>query len=264
MTHPGPVGIFDSGLGGLTVLRAVQDTLPGLDVLYFGDTARIPYGTKSAATVTRYAHEIAGVLLDAGAQVLVVACNTASALALPDLAAELPVPVIGVLEPGAAAAVQATRTRHVAVLGTRSTVASGAYARAVNALNPRVVVQQIACPLFVPLAEEQWLNGPVPEQIVAHYLHVLHPETDTVVLGCTHYPLLVPLIQAHVGSAVTLIDSARATAERLQAVLAPDGWCPPPTPGTVRALVSDDADAFMAASAAFIGRPLTSVIWHRW
>lgn len=260
----GRVGVFDSGLGGLTVVHAIQRALPGLDIVYFGDTARIPYGTKSADTVSRYAREIAAVLLDAGASVLVVACNTASALALPNLPQEVSVPVLGVLEPGARAAVRTTRRRRIAVLGTRSTVASGAYVRAIHAIDPDVAVQQIACPLFVPLAEEQWLSGPVPEQIVAAYLATLHPDTDTVVLGCTHYPLLKPLLERHLGASVTLIDSAEATAGALQCLLAPDGWRAPAGTGTLHALVSDDPEAFSAASTAFLGAPVTSVTWHRW
>ena len=263
MSGPGPIGVFDSGLGGLTVVRAVLRELPGLDLIYFGDTARIPYGTKSPDTVVRYACEIADVLLAEGAQVLVVACNTASAVALDALVAHVSVPVMGVLEPGAQAAARATRSRRIAVLGTPATVGSGAYERAVLACDPRITVQQIACPLFVPLVEEQWLTGPVPEQVVDHYLAALDPLTDTIILGCTHYPLLKPVLQARIGPDVVLIDSADATAAALRQLLAPDGWCPPAQPGHIRALTSDAPEAFGRAGAAFLGEAIPTVEWHR-
>ena len=262
MSTVGPIGVFDSGLGGLTVVGAILRELPGLDLLYFGDTARIPYETKSPATVVRYAREIADVLLDRGARVLVVACNTASAVALPDLQAHTDIPVLGVIEPGARAAIAATHSGRVAVLGTPSTVASGAYERALRALDPDVRVQPIACPLFVPLVEEQWLTGPVPELAADRYLETLDPLTDTVILGCTHYPLLKPLLQSRLGAGISLIDSADATAAALRQVVAPDGWQPPAQAPTIRALASDGPDAFARAGAAFLGRELTSVEWH--
>ncbi len=262
MNPLGPIGVFDSGLGGLTVVGAILRELPGLDLLYFGDTARIPYGTKSPATVVRYAREIAGVLLGEGARVLVVACNTASAVALEALQSHVDVPVLGVLEPGAQAAIAATHSGRIAVLGTPSTVGSGAYAKALQRLRPDVQVQQIACPLFVPLVEEQWLSGPVPEQVADHYLAALDPLVDTIILGCTHYPLLKPLLQARVGPGITLIDSAAASASALRALVAPDGWQPPASVPTIRAMASDAPEAFACAGAAFLGCPLTSVEWR--
>lgn len=264
MTVTGPVGVFDSGLGGLTVVRAIRQECPGLDLVYFGDTARIPYGTKSPETVTRYAREIVAVLRDAGATALVVACNTASAVALPALTADAETPVLGVLEPGARAAAAVTRSGHVAVLGTRATIASGAYQHALHALIPTLAVQQIACPLFVPLVEEQWTDGPVPRLVAEQYLADLHPETDTVILGCTHYPLLAPLLRACLGPTLQLIDSAEATARALRTVLAAAGWQPQARPGAIRVLVSDAPDAFARAGVAFLGEAVASVEWHRW
>ncbi len=187
------IGIFDSGFGGLTVQRAILDALPAVDTIYLGDTARLPYGSKSAETVTQYSLKNARFLARHEIDLLVVACNTASAVAIPALQAELPVPVLGVVEPGARAAVRATRTGRVGVIGTQGTVASGAYQRAIHALRPDAEVVARACPLFVPLAEEGWTDpaDPVVQGIVDRYLAPLRTAgVDTLVLGCTHYPLL--------------------------------------------------------------------------
>ena len=216
-----PIGIFDSGVGGLTVARAVRRAFPGAPVLYFGDTARVPYGGKSPETVRHYAHEIGGYLTREGVSCLVVACNTASALALDSLALAFPgTPVLGVVGPGAQAAVSATRNSHIGVIGTRATVASGAYDRAIHALNPLAKITSTPCPLFVPLVEEMWLEGAITGSIIARYLDPLLAEgIDTLVLGCTHYPFLEKSIAEYCGESVVIVDSATATATALKKIL---------------------------------------------
>ncbi len=215
-----PIGVFDSGIGGLTVVRALRELLPNERIFYLGDTARVPYGGKSGATVERYSLEITGLLLEEHCKTIVVACNTASALALPRLVEMSPVPVTGVIRPGAAAAVAATRNGHIGVIGTRATIKSGAYERAIQALDPALQVTARACPLFVPLIEEGWLDGEVTERVVRQYLEPLVAEgIDTLVLGCTHYPLLRPAIGRFLGDAITLVDSAHNCATAVKQLL---------------------------------------------
>jgi len=207
-----PIGVFDSGIGGLTVVAALRRALPLERILYLGDTARVPYGGKSAETVTRYSREISDFLVTEGAKMIVVACNTASALAVPTLASSYPIPMIGVLEPGAAAAARATRTGRIGVIGTKATIGSGAYARAIERLLPKDKMAQVtssACPLLVPLIEEGLLEDSVTDAILHRYLDpMLEQGIDTLVLGCTHYPLLKPAIQRICGDSVVLVDSA--------------------------------------------------------
>lgn len=220
MTDARPIAIFDSGIGGLTVLAALQRRLPGERFVYLGDTARLPYGTKSAETVVRYAVRAAGFLAGYDAKLLVVACNTVSASALPALEEAMEVPVIGVVAPGARTALAATRGR-VGVIGTESTVASGAYGRALHSLKPDVEVVARACPLFVPLAEEGWWDHPVTREVAALYLEPFTGgRVDTLILGCTHYPLLRPAIAAALGDGVRLVDSAEAVAAEVEALVA--------------------------------------------
>ncbi len=209
-----PVGIFDSGVGGLTVLRALVERLPGESFLYLGDTARLPYGTKSAATVERYAANAAQHLVQHGIKLLVVACNTASSYALPALQGTTPVPVVGVVEPGARAGLD-TGAEHIGVIGTEGTVRSGAYQEALARLGgDRVHVEAVPCPLLVPLAEEGWGDHPVTEQVVRHYLTpLLEWGVETLILGCTHYPLLLPSLARVTGPGVALVDSASSLAE---------------------------------------------------
>ncbi len=214
-----PIGVFDSGVGGLTVVRAVRRALPGEDLVYLGDTARVPYGAKSPRTVERYALACQRFLLERDVKLVLIACNTASANALPALRAASPVPVIGAVEPGADAALQATRNRRIGVIGTLGTVRSGAYERALAARAPDVVVTALACPLLVPLAEEGWTDDDIAEAIARRYLGQLFaadPAIDTLVLGCTHYPLLAPVLeraaQAVAGHPVAIVDSASAMA----------------------------------------------------
>jgi glutamate racemase len=248
------IGIFDSGVGGLTVQRALLEALPGADTVYLGDTARVPYGTKSAETVTLYSLRNARVLFERGIDLLVVACNTASAVALPALRAALPVPVLGVVEPGARAAVRATATGRIGVIGTAGTIASGAYQAAIQALRPGAVVVARACPLLVPLAEEGWTD-PADELVrgvVRRYLAPLASQRiDTLVLGCTHYPLLRAAIAAELPG-VRLVDSAETVAAEVRALL-------PPQPGSSashRFLVTDTPERFLAVAGRFLGRPV--------
>ncbi|MCY1065971.1 glutamate racemase [Nannocystis sp. RBIL2] len=212
-----PIGVFDSGVGGLTVLRALRSALPDERFIYLGDTARLPYGTKSGETVTRYAEQATRVLVGRGIKLLVVACNTASSVALGHLAAVFaPLPVIGVIEPGAAAACGASVSGQIGVIATEGTVRGGAYERAIRAARPGAEVVSIACQLFVALAEEGWVSGPVAEAVAQRYLANVvgeRPGLDCLVLGCTHFPVLRQAIAAAVGPRVRLVDSAETTAE---------------------------------------------------
>jgi len=215
-----PIGVFDSGIGGLTVVSALRRLLPNESIYYLGDTARVPYGGKSPSTVQRYSLEIAALLLGENAKTLIVACNTASALALSTLRERVPVTVTGVIEPGAQAANAATRNGHIGVIGTRATIKSGAYERALLGLNPDLRVTARACPLLVPLIEEGWLQSEVTDKVLMQYLQpLLDDGVDTLVLGCTHYPLLRPAISRLLGDAVTLVDSAENCAKALRDLL---------------------------------------------
>lgn len=222
---PGPIAIFDSGVGGLTVAAAIARLLPDERLIYLGDTARLPYGTKSPETVTKYAVQATRALMRFRPRLIVVACNTASAVALPVLtAAYAPVPVIGVVEPGARAAVAASRNGLIGVIATEGTVKGGAYVRAIKALNPGAQVVQRACPLFVALAEEGWTSGLVPDLAAEQYLKDLFAggsPPDTLVLGCTHFPVLVDPIRKAVGPGVALVDSAETVAREIATFLSP-------------------------------------------
>ena len=250
------IGIFDSGVGGLTVQRAVLDALPAADTLYLGDTARVPYGTKSAETVTQYSLRNARFLARHGIDVLVVACNTASAVALPALRAELPVPVLGVVEPGARVAVRASRSGRIGVIGTQGTIASGAYQAAIRRERPDSLVTACACPLFVPLAEEGWTDpgDEVVQGIVRRYLApVREAAIDTLVLGCTHYPLLAAAI-AEALPGVALVDSAAAVAAEVRERFGGGAT----RDAEHRFFVTDAPEKFLAVAGRFLGRPVTS------
>ena len=215
-----PIGVFDSGIGGLTVVAALQDLLPSETIFYIGDTARVPYGGKSRKTVERYSIEIGGLLLAERAKIIVVACNTASALAVPRMKEIFKVPVQGVVAPGAVAAIQATRNKTIGVIGTRATVASGAYEHAINAIDPSAKVISAACPLLVPLIEEGMFEDDITDRILARCLTpLLDCGIDTLVLGCTHYPLLRAAIARATGPDVTLVDSAHNCALAVKALL---------------------------------------------
>jgi glutamate racemase len=242
-----PIGVFDSGIGGLTVVRALCELLPNESIFYLGDTARVPYGGKSAATVERYSLEISGLLLEENCKTIVVACNTASALALPKLEATSPVTVTGVIQPGAAAAVGTTRNGHIGVIGTRATIKSGAYERAIRALDDKVQVSGRACPLFVPLIEEGWLESEITDRVVRQYLEPLVQDgIDTLVLGCTHYPLLRDAIGRFLGDTVQLVDSAQNCAIAVSHLLqAAKLGAPPGSEGTLAVALTDPPDAFL-------------------
>jgi glutamate racemase len=259
-----PIGVFDSGLGGLTVANELMRQLPGEGLIYFGDTARVPYGPKAASTVRRYSREIASFLESEGVKAIVVACNTATAHALTALRAELRVPVVGVIEPGARAAVAATRNGNVGVIGTAGTIRSGAYERAIRELAPDAQIVAQPCPLFVPLVEEGWIDTDATRLIAREYLQPLREAAvDTVVLGCTHYPLLKPVIAETLGDAVRLIDSAAETADETRRLLAAQGIRAPATNQPVRRFVaSDDSSQFLRLGQRFLGRPLDAVELH--
>jgi glutamate racemase len=259
-----PIGIFDSGVGGLTVYRALHEHLPNERFVYLGDTARVPYGTKSLATVERYAVENARFLAAHGIKLLVVACNTASALALPAIRAALKIEVVGVIGPGARAAAKNERAgrprsqqtidsihRTIGVIATESTVQSGAYTAAIKKADANAEVIERACPLFVPLAEEGWADNEVTRTIAANYLAELRGKIDTLVLGCTHYPILHDVIQETVGEDVKLIDSGEATAHEVKTLLKEKSLArlTPPT-GALERQLCDDLDHFYVTDAA--------------
>ena len=249
-----PIGIFDSGVGGLTVYRALHEHLPNERFVYLGDTARVPYGTKSLATVERYAVENAQFLAARGIKLLVVACNTASALALPAIRQALSVDVVGVIGPGARAAVAARKGKRIGVIATESTVQSGAYTLAIEKVDPDAIVVERACPLFVPLAEEGWADEEVARTVAETYLKGLRSSIDTLVLGCTHYPILKKVIQDCVGEQVELIDSGEATAREVKALLEEKGLAHPPLApsgtGALERHLCDDLDHFYVTDAA--------------
>jgi glutamate racemase len=255
------IGVFDSGIGGLTVYQALRRALPPSErMLYLGDTARVPYGTKGDATVIRYAVEGARFLARRGVRMLVVACNTMSAVALPSLAGTVPGPVLGVIDPGVEAACRATRGGAIGVIGTSATIKSGAYPAAIVRRLPGARVLDRACPLFVPLAEEGWTDNAVARAAATEYLADL-PERglDTLVLGCTHYPLLRGVIAATVGPSVALVDSAEETARAARALLQARGGSSGGTMAGAEAdhfYVTDSSERFREVGARFLGREL--------
>lgn len=255
-----PIGIFDSGLGGLTVARAIRAALPNTDLVYLGDTARVPYGTRSARTVIRYALGCADRLMSFNIKLLVVACNTASGVALEALEQKLSIPVIGVISPGATAGIRATRSGRIGILATAGTIASGAYERAIHSENEAIRVFAQPAPLLVPLAEEGWVTGDVPTLAAERYLQPLvTADVDTIVLGCTHYPLLSETIhdvaRNLLGHDVVVVDSAEATAETLTRLLEAEPNEAPGS-GSLRVLVTDLPGQFASAASRFLGAPL--------
>ncbi len=280
MSDPRPIGVFDSGVGGLTVLRALRQALPAEPTVYLGDTARVPYGTRSSATVIKYALNNARTLVkQADIKLLVVACNTVSAVALEALRNDLPIPVVGVIEPGARAALASSSSAAtVAVLGTAGTIRSGAYPRELKGLGHTGVVVGVKAPLFVPLAEEGWTSGEVPRLVAARYLEALPLDVDVVVLGCTHYPLLAGVIRealAHLRPRAQVVDGAAATAVEVQALLLERQLAAPSSPPSSspsnsaatsastaavvhRLLVTDAPEQMVALAPAFLGSPIES------
>lgn len=256
------IGVFDSGIGGLTVLAALRETLPGADLLYLGDTARVPYGTRSPETVKRYSLRVASWLHQQGdhqgVHALVIACNTATTHALPALeaaGAAAGVRVFGVVEPGVQAALEAHTTGAIAVLGTEGTIAGGAYQRALARVAPGVPIEAVPCPLFVPLVEEGWTDGEVPRLVAEQYLGHLRGRVDTAILGCTHYPLLRPILE-EVLPGVALVDSASSTASAVHEALGLDG-----AGGTLRFAATDHIARFQRVGAAFLGERPDPVEW---
>jgi glutamate racemase len=256
-----PIGIFDSGVGGLTVFRAIERRLPNESLIYLGDTARIPYGTRSVSTVQRYALEDAAFIESRKVKAIVIACNTASALAAERLAGECSVPVLGVIQPGAHRAVEKTLSGYIGVIATEATVASGAYEREMMALVSRLEIISRACPLFVPLAEEGWVSHPVTRQVAEEYLAELKKSrVDTLVLGCTHYPILRPVIEQVMGDGISYIDSGEAVADEVAVLLERRGLLSRGgSPRTEHFYVTDSAARFRKVAELFLGRPLESV-----
>jgi len=256
-----PIGVFDSGLGGLTVAKAIKEKLPNENIVYLGDTARVPYGNKSTLLVTGYATQITNFLLGENAKLIVVACNTASALALPALQSEFQVPILGVILPGSQAAVHATRNNHIGVIGTIATINSNAYTTVLNEIESSIQITAQACPLFVPLVEEGWLNGPVPSEITASYLKSINvANVDTLILGCTHYPLLKPMIQDHVNDNTVLIDSAETVAEEAATILLEKKMSADNSnKGLLKCFVTDSPTKFESIAERFLGYSLNNV-----
>lgn len=255
------IGIFDSGVGGLTVLQQIARLLPREILVYLGDTARYPYGSKSPEVVTRYACENADFLMERGLKMLVVACNTASAVALETLQQRYDCPVIGVIEPGAMAALQCNKNGRIGVIGTKATIDSGAYTQALCAIDASVEVYTRACPLFVPLVEEGWVENEVARATIAIYLNSLkHSGIDTLILGCTHYPLLKKPIAAFLGAGVSLVDSAEETAKVVQRTLMNAGLARKKGTGGASFFVTDEPDRFVKVGARFLGHQVESAV----
>jgi glutamate racemase len=255
-----PIGIFDSGVGGLTVYKEIRRLLPSEPTIYLGDTARVPYGIRSPETVVRYSLEALQFFADQRVKLVVVACNTVSAVALSILKKESTIPTVGVIEHGAARAVQVTETGRVGVIGTETTVRSGAYRLAIFQNDPRVDVFEQACPLFVPLVEEGWTRGSVALEVAGHYLKRLKKaRIDTLLLGCTHYPLLKSVIRKAMGNSTHVVDSAREVAKEVQKVLQENGIANRSSKVRSRFYVTDAPDRFRRIGHHFLGHPLPRV-----
>jgi len=256
-----PIGVFDSGVGGLTVARELMRQMPNESIIYFGDSARVPYGPKSPDTVLRYSREIITFLQREGVKAVVVACNTATAHALPTLREEYALPIVGVIEPGSRAAGRATRTGRIGVIGTQGTINSRAYERAISAVAPDSLITALACPLFVPLVEEGWLETEATDLIAREYLApMVAARIDTLVLGCTHYPLLKRAIGSVVGRDVRLIDSAEETAAETATTLRDEGISQTgATEPRYRFIASDAPEQFLRAGQRFLGSSIDKV-----
>ena len=261
-----PIGVFDSGIGGLTVARALMRRLPHERILYFGDTARVPYGVKSADTIAQYASQITDFLLERKVKLLIMACNTMAAVAASAIHARSPVPVLDVIETGARVAAQRTRNRRVGVIGTLTTIDSRAYDAAIHTHDRHIQIHSHACPLFVPLVEEGWLDHPVTLLTAQEYLApVLRHGIDTLVLGCTHYPLLRPLLESVAGHTVQLVDSADSIAAQTSELLTRlDLLNPGHMPPAHEFYVTDVPQRFQAVGERFLGQPLTTIHIVKW
>ncbi len=257
-----PIGIFDSGLGGLTVLSQIKKELPSESLVYFGDTARVPYGTKSPDTVRRYAMEIASFLVSLNVKMIVVACNTASAVAVDMLRENFSIPVLGVIEPGAQAAVNATTNGKIGIIGTTATISSGTYEKVIKTLMPESSTFSSACPLFVPLAEEGWHSNEVAHKTAEIYLSPLrNMNIDTLILGCTHYPPLKNVISNVMGEGVELVDSALCTSVKVKEILREKNLlCKKQNKTEHRFFVSDESQRFKSVGELFLNEPLSHVV----
>ncbi len=256
------IGVFDSGLGGISVIRALMDLLPHEHLVYFGDTARVPYGSKSKETVIRFSHQISAFLREKQVKMIVVACNTASAVALESLQASFNIPIVGVIKPGSGAAVNSADNGRIGVIGTASTIRSGAYRAAIRELAPHMEVMDQPCPLLVPLVEEDWPHDGVVKQVLQSYLKSFEAnKPDSLILGCTHYPYLKPVIQEVIGEKVRLIDSGEETAAEVQDVLENLGLLNHETgdPGKHEFFVSDFPQKFEETATRFLGRSLQNL-----
>ena len=254
------VGVFDSGVGGLTVVKELIKSLPYEDIIYFGDTARVPYGIKSKETVIRFSIENILFLLKEEVKLICVACNTVSSLALPVIRSYFNVPIVGVLTPGVREAVYATQNKRVGVIGTKSTIKSHAYEDQIKQLDPKISVTAIACPLFVPFAEEGYLDGGVVLDVARDYLKPLKDaKVDTVILGCTHYPLLKPAIKKVLGSRIKLIDSAKQVAIEVKKILSYQKTLNKPRRGKQKFYVSDNPEGFSVLARTFLGKNIMDV-----
>ncbi|HQF41685.1 MAG TPA: glutamate racemase [Ignavibacteriaceae bacterium] len=257
-----PIGVFDSGIGGLTVVKRLISSLPRESIVYFGDTARVPYGSKSNSTVIDYSVQNTNFLLSKNVKAIVVACNTASSIAIPSLKEKFDVPVIGVILPGADMAVNETKNGKIGVIGTRATISNQAYSKAINELDNKIKVYEKACPLFVPLAEEGWTHHKATYDIAEEYLKELRgKDIDTLVLGCTHYPILVDVIQDVIGKNVKLIDSGIATAEVVKNEINRIGFeTNSAVPGNLDLYVSDIPTTFKQVAELFLGKKINEVV----
>ncbi len=255
-----PIGVFDSGVGGLTVVKELIRQLPSEDIVYFGDTARVPYGIKSRETIIRFSIENILFLLKQDVKLICVACNTVSSMALPVIMNHFKVPIVGVLTPGVREAVYATQNKRIGVIGTKGTIKSLAYENEIKQLDPKVKVTAVACPLFVPFVEEGWLSGDVVLEVARNYLKPLKDaRVDTVILGCTHYPLLKPVIKEVLGKEINLIDSAKQVAIEVKKILATEGELNKSRRGKHRFYVSDNPEWFSGLAERFLGRSLSNV-----
>ncbi len=261
MNKDSAIGVFDSGIGGLTVLQKIIELLPKENTIYLGDTARAPYGTKSVETVLRYSFENSEFLVEKGVKLLVVACNTSTAIALDRLRSSLEVPVIGVIEPGATKALDVTKNKKIGVIGTEATIQSGAYTKALRAKDLKVEVYSRACPLFVPLVEEGWTDNAVVEMTVKVYLGSLKQSgIDTLILGCTHYPLLKKAVRKFLGDTVCLVDSAEEIAKEVGSVLKKDSLVRKNGDGAYSFFVTDAPDRFVKVGQRFLGEKVESAV----
>ena len=261
MKNQNPIGVFDSGLGGLTVVKAIRNVLPNESIIYFGDTARVPYGNKSPELIKEYSLQITKFLLGHDTKIIVVACNTATALALDTLQDKLDIPIIGVVRPGVDSALKLTENNRIGVIGTISTISSGVYATELKNINQSIKVISTPCPLFVPLAEEGWLDEPATKLIAEEYLETIKKANiDTLILGCTHYPLLTEVIQEVVSSKIKLVDSAQAMASETAELLRNYGlFNNQNNQGALKLFVSDLPARFEIVASRFLGEKISNV-----